>query len=511
VTNGGNTPVDTRIAFKDQDGALSFEPQDGAATLQPGTSVESPVLINGPRRWCGRTERLPFSAVVTPASAQPPITLNGIRQQTAVFPWWIPPAAVAIVALTIALVALLKPGTPRVPVIGNADQLTAVKQLEDAHYIPEVLHQTDNNIAPGLAIGTDPKGSTELEYGQIVKLYVSAGKCEGPCPVQIEVPNIVGLSVTDAQARLEQMNFTVRTVRQSSDDQPIDQVLASDPKATTPRPPNSEVLLTVSAGSKNPPPGPGVSPGAGASPGANTPPGRDTPPSTPIEVPALRNRSVEEATQALEGQGLKAKTVIEHSNAVTDGQVLFSTPAAGSKVNPGSEVTLTVAKNTTPLDLIATADQAAWASGSGKLTFPGKETDKTGFVRQRADTLPNGTIAKVLETNPQNTGFITGIYKLEEPAVPGDHVLAQVGVLKGPASTAGGAGKGTGTVIFQVKANGQVIQQVTCSVGQFTKIDADLSSAKGATSIEITVLTGTSPTKDTPVWQDFRLTPRIAR
>ena len=107
VTNGGNTPVSTQLAFHDQDGALTFEPQEGTATLQPGATEDLPVLVNGPRRWFARTERYPFSAVLTPASPQPPITLNGTRQQTAVFPWWVPLSAVAVVALAIALAALL--------------------------------------------------------------------------------------------------------------------------------------------------------------------------------------------------------------------------------------------------------------------------------------------------------------------------------------------------------------------------------------------------------------------
>ena len=107
VANGGNTPVSTQLAFHDQGGALTFEPQEGTATLQPRATEDLLVLVNRPRRWFGRTERYPFSAVLTPASPQPPITLNGTRQQTAVFPWWVPLPAVAVAALAIALAALL--------------------------------------------------------------------------------------------------------------------------------------------------------------------------------------------------------------------------------------------------------------------------------------------------------------------------------------------------------------------------------------------------------------------
>jgi hypothetical protein len=135
-----------------------------------------------------------------------------------------------------------------------------------------------------------------------------------------------------------------------------------------------------------------------------------------------------------------------------------------SKVDPGSDVTLTVARN------------------------PG--------------ALEDGTTARVLETYPQwvNNGFITGVYTLAEPVVPGDHVRARVGLLK----DAGGE------VTFVVKANGKIIQQVPDSAdGTLKDLDADLSPAKGATSIEITVLAGVNSVQDWAVWQNLRLEPQV--
>lgn len=209
--------------------------------------------------------------------------------------------------------------------------------------------------------------------------------------------------------------------------------------------------------------------------------------------------------------GLKAKPVTEHSNAAPNGQVLSTTPATDSKVDPGSDVTLTVARNTAPLDLITTAGQATWKSKSGKLTFPGNDADKTDFVLIRdSATLEDDTIAQVLETHPQwiTNGSITGAYTLPEPAVPGDHILARVGLLKpkAPDSRTDTADKCT----FIIKANGKVIQQVTDTAdGTLKNLDADLSPAKGATTIEITVLANPSPSQDwAPIWQDLRLEPK---
>jgi beta-lactam-binding protein with PASTA domain len=396
---------------------------------------------------------------------------------------WIPTALLAIAAIAIALYAVWPtPGTPRVPVIGLVDEATAVQLLTNAGYIPDVIKAGDDNVAAGLAIRTDPAGNTELKHGEHVKLYVSTGKCQGPCPV--EVPNVEGLPVSEAQSKLQAEKFTVRVNRVPSD-RPADQVIASEPKATTLRPLGSEVVLTVSSGLPSP-----LS-------SSNKPP-------VLIELPNLTARAAADAIDVLNGLGLKPKTVTVHSNAAADGQVLSTMPAAASKVDPGSAVTLTVARNTAPVDLIATADQAAWKSGSGKLTFPGGDGDTTGFVLSRdPGTLEDGTKARVLETHPQGVanGFITGVYTLAEPVVPGDHVRARVGLPKG-------AG---GEVTFVVKANGKIIQQVPESAdGTLKDFDADLSPAKGATSIEITVRTDASSTQYwAPVWHNLRLAPQI--
>ena len=45
--------------------------------------------------------------------------------------------------------------------------------------------------------------------------------------------------------------------------------------------------------------------------------------------------------------------------------------------------------------------------------------------------------------------------------------------------------------------------------GQLQDLDADLTSAKGATSIEITVLAAPNTTKNWAVWQNLRLEPQV--
>lgn len=255
VANEGNSVVGVQVSFRDQDGELSFAPPGGSATLQPAESVDFSTMISGPRRIFGRTQRHPFTAVVTPAGKQPPVTLNGLRSQTAVLPWWIPTAAVAVIALVIAIIAIL-PGS-KVPGVVGLDKAAAMQKLTDAGYKPVALTKEDDTVQAGMAIRTDPATGQTLKKGEPVTLFVSVGRCNGPC--QVEVPNVEGFPVAQAQAKLKGAKFTVRVIHTKSD-RPKDEVISSNPGATTKRPENSEVVLTVSEGpavaSAPPPPPP---------------------------------------------------------------------------------------------------------------------------------------------------------------------------------------------------------------------------------------------------------------
>lgn len=540
LTNGGNTPLTSDVVFKEQ-APLSFEPQRSTATLAPGETAELPVLVKGAHRWFGRPELTAFSGVATPAGAQPPIMLQGTRTQNAMFPWWVPLAAAGALALGIML-AFLWP-TPKVPDITQSfSQAVAVQTLKDAGYQPDVVLKGDDNVPAGFAIGTVPEGGKELKSGEHVTLNISSGKCANGCPV--DVPDVVGQPLADAQAALEAKHFTVTVDRVSDEQRPADHVISSDPAPNTPRPVPSEVKLKVSTGPKEPNQplggqggvgvvpgggGGGAGTGGGASPAPSPPPATPAPtppPATPaptpaptpvqqIKLPDVKGQSAKAATTKLTDLGLKVKTETQASNAVPDGQVLSTTPAAATEVAPGSEVTLTVAKNSAPVDLIATADQAKWVNGSGaSLTATNEnecavKTASDGFVRTCPPRLDHGESTPYLETNPQKTKSITGTYTLAAPIVAGDHLLARVGLLSGSPPV---------TFLVQAKsAKGEQLKKsLVVSDSQLHSLDIDLSPAEGASSIELTVTPGSSTTQNSastpvPVWQGLRIAPKTGK
>ena len=281
VTNGGNTPVNAQLAFRDQDGELTFTPPGGTAMLRPGTTQDFPFRINGPRRWFGRTTRLPFAAVVTPTGTQPPITLPGTRQQTAVFPWWIPTAAVAVVAIAIALFALLKPGTPTVPQVADRTQSVAEHELRNAGYVVDGATPISDPKAAGVVVRTDPGAGSPLEKGKRVQLLVSTGPCNPVC--RRTVPATKGRTEAEARTLLGDAGFTVGQVVPGASDLPAGTVTETSPAELTEAPTNVAVVVIVSSGPLPSSPSPLAAPGPLPSSGSPSEPG-----SPSLDLPSPR-------------------------------------------------------------------------------------------------------------------------------------------------------------------------------------------------------------------------------
>jgi len=495
LANHGNRPIGVQLALTDRDGELTFEPREIGGTLPAGGQYQQNVLVNGPKRWFGRTQSYPFSAAVTPAGQSPaqpalgvaqPITLQGNRRQLPILPWWLPTAALALVAVAIAVYALLP--AKLVPSTSGLSQDEAVRLLTDAGYRPFVIEKPDQGIAKGLIIATDPPGGQPLKAGERVKLLVSTGPCQGDCPTP--VPNVIALQREEAVKTLELAGFKIqREIQQADDKVPVGEVIATDPAPGTEKPRGTEIVLTVSTGAPT------------TTVTSTTTSATTTVPPPTIKLPALANKSVADATKLLDALGVGLITTVkeEHSNKAPEGTVLSTTPAAGAIVTPSSAVTLVVAKPTR-VDLVDTAGNAAWRSGAGTLSFPGSENDNRGFVLVQHDaTLSDGFTATVLETHPQwvGNGFIIGTYKLPQPIIAGDHLRVSVGLLE-PATV--------GDVRFRAYVGGnQVLDESVIYDDGVIPVDKDLSARQGATMVEIRVDAGPDPTYDWAFWKDLRV------
>ncbi|MFC6238768.1 Stk1 family PASTA domain-containing Ser/Thr kinase [Longivirga aurantiaca] len=182
-------------------------------------------------------------------------------------------------------------------------------------------------VAAGDIIATDPDVGTDVREGSTVTAVVSKG------PERYEVPQVAGMSLTEATAAIEDSSLVVGTVTKDwSEKVKKDLVISSSPKSTTSLKKGQEIDLVLSKGP------------------------------APVKIPSLSGQTKDAATSALTGAGLKVKYAEDYSKKVAEGRVISSNPKSGTTVPKGSTVTLVISKGP-PLvempDLFRTDEQEA--------------------------------------------------------------------------------------------------------------------------------------------------------
>ena len=156
-------------------------------------------------------------------------------------------------------------------------------------------------------VGQDPPGGEQADKGSTITLTVSDG------PVSVVVPSVAGLSASQAQRKLRNAGFTVRTRKQSSDTVPSGDSVETLPPEGTPVDRGSTVTLVVSSGKET------------------------------VEVPAVVGQNVDDARATLRGAGFGVSVTTEESSSA-EGTVLRQDPGAGTKAAKGATIALVVAK-----------------------------------------------------------------------------------------------------------------------------------------------------------------------
>ena len=140
-------------------------------------------------------------------------------------------------------------------------------------------------------------------------------------PEQLVVPNVIGRESSTAAQILQNRGFEVDLVTVVNPDVERDRVAAQDPRPNTMAPEGSTVEIRVSSG-----------PGEAA-------------------VPRVAGLPQEEAEQQLRDAGFEPEIQREFSDEVRRGRVIDSSPPAGSTIERGSTVTLTVSRGPEQVDV----------------------------------------------------------------------------------------------------------------------------------------------------------------
>jgi eukaryotic-like serine/threonine-protein kinase len=200
------------------------------------------------------------------------------------------------------------PASAPVPDVEGVSSGEAVAKLRKAGFKPKTTKETSLTVAAGKVIATNPTAGTEKQLGSPVVVIVSSG------PAPVKVPDVIGQSLSAAEATLTNAGLAVGTVtKRTSSSQSPGTVLAQSPATGTSVKAESKVNLTVAQAPKE------------------------------IAVPDVVGQSQTLALVALGQAGFKPKTTsAQTSEASQVGIVLRQSPAAGSQAPKGSVVTITV-------------------------------------------------------------------------------------------------------------------------------------------------------------------------
>ena len=172
----------------------------------------------------------------------------------------------------------------------------------------------------------EPKRSSGLFLAALIVLllvlagllYVLAqqftGEDSGDDTPQVEVPDVVGEEVADAQRILENLGFRVRITQEANEDQEKGVVFAQDPENGEKVDEGSTVQLKVSAGAEA------------------------------ISVPEVVGMQIDQARQLLTAQGFKVSEEQVNDEEAPVGEVVDQNPGPNDEAPRGSEVKVFVSK-----------------------------------------------------------------------------------------------------------------------------------------------------------------------
>jgi beta-lactam-binding protein with PASTA domain/tRNA A-37 threonylcarbamoyl transferase component Bud32 len=240
-----------------------------------------------------------------------------------------------------------QPATAVVPDVDGRPEVDARAVLQQAQdeaqlaWSIEVTRDFNEAVPEGHVISQDPPAGTVLEEEQTVRLLVSNG------PPFKSVPDLAGITVEEAAARLVEAELAVGGEQRLHDEQVDEGLVLTWSSGGQERPPElrkgTPVDLVVSAGP------------------------------APRTVPNLAGKTVDQARAELRQVGLGAEVTERFSGSVEKGLVIGTDPGAGASVARGRTITVVVSKGP---DLVKIPD------------IVGKALDEANRILEQAGLVP---------------------------------------------------------------------------------------------------------------------------
>jgi eukaryotic-like serine/threonine-protein kinase len=295
---------------------------------------------------------------------------------------WILAAVAVLIGILIAL-ALTRDTTAEVPKVTGRTFDQAESRLKDEGFKLGETREVENEAPPETVLEQDPIPGEVDEDCSLLTFFCSKPKViltVSNGPGSGTVPSTAGQPLAKASAALEEAGFDVQVDQVKSDSVGEGLVIHSDPPGGSTVTRGSTVTLTVSSGPKL------------------------------AKVPVLVGTQAAVAEQQIRGAGL-VPSVSETPNSAPEGQVIRQTPSAGSRIAPGSSVSIVVSEG---------EETASVPNVIGKL-----RPDAVSALREAGLT---PTVNEQLTDVPSKVGKVTDQFPPPGSEVePGDTVTIVVG------------------------------------------------------------------------------------
>ena len=291
---------------------------------------------------------------------------------------------------TMGIVEIANPNEVQIPDLVNKTEEEAEQILKDSKLKLVVKSEEyDENIEKGKIISQDPtyKENYKIKEHSEISVIISKGT------EKVDVPNVVGKTKEEAEKELKDAGLVPEIIEENDEKVEAGIVLSQDPEDGENVNKGSKVKLVVSKGSAI----------------------------VKVEVPSLVGKNEQEAKALLAEAGLKANIINDEDDSKNDGVVLRQSKEAGTQVQEGTTITITVNK-------VSQAKEATFTIDVKKITG-GYDKDETG-------NNVGGNKSKTVDV------IIT---------VNGKEAYRQSNVDKNSTITAKVSGKGSQTVVVTLK------------------------------------------------------------
>lgn len=283
-------------------------PQQSAGTATDATDPFIPPVVVDPANQANADE---LGTQREPGESNAPVQTRekqaqARRKKKRIIIWSCVAGAI-IVALLVGLALhffLPSEQTAQVPrLTAEMTEVRARQVVEDAGFVFKKAVDRDSTQSKGTLTRQSPAGGTQAKKGSTVTVWFSSG------PESITVPNVAGMTQSEARSALRKAGFTVGTTSfEDSATVEKDHVTRTDPAIASSQPRGTSVTLYVSTGRTS--------------------------------VPAVSGKNQQEATNLLKSAGFSITVREENSDSVNKGMAIRTDPGQGSTVDQGSMITL---------------------------------------------------------------------------------------------------------------------------------------------------------------------------